>query len=138
MFQPQEGISRNRQSSNSIPSQLISLIRQNWTETFIAWSPLGTYLTTFHRQGVQIWGGASWNRVERFPHRFVRLVDFSPNETYIVTWSPDPITLPPEGHPDRATILFDDSTEGHTICIWHTTTGELVPTFPPLALPEES
>ena len=100
----------------------------------LAWSPLGTYLTTFHRQGIQIWGGASWNRMQRFPHRFVRLLDFSPNETYLVTWSPDPITLPPDGHPDRPNIPFDDSSEGHTICIWETRTGELLRTFPPAQL----
>ena len=110
---------------------------KNWTETTLAWSPLGTYLTTFHRQGIQIWGGASWNRIQRFPHRLVRLVDFSPNETYMVTWSPDGIALPPEGHPERADLPFDDSSEGHHICIWKTQTGELLRTFPQVPTTEE-
>jgi len=75
--------------------------------------------------------------MQRFPHCLVRLLDYSPNETYLVTWSPDPITLPPEDHPDRARLPFDDSSEGHTICIWETRTGELLRTFPPIQVAEE-
>jgi translation initiation factor 3 subunit B len=118
-------------------SHTLHISLQNWTETSLVWSPLGTYLTTFHRQGIQTWGGASWNRIQRFPHRLVRLLDFSPNETYLVTWSPDPITLPPEGHPDRANLPFDQTSEDHTICIWETRTGELLRTFPPIQTPED-
>jgi translation initiation factor 3 subunit B len=101
------------------------------------WSPLGTYLTTFHHQGIQIWGGQSLGRIQRFPHRFVHLAHFSPNETYLVTWSPKPITLPPQGHPDRANIPFSDASEGHVICIWETETGELLRSFRPIEDPEE-
>jgi translation initiation factor 3 subunit B len=84
-----------------------------------------------------MWGGASWQSIQRFPHRVVRLVDFSPNETYLVSWSPDPITLPAEDHPDRANIPFDESTEGHTICVWNTQTGGLLRTFPPVQIPDD-
>ncbi|KAK8445415.1 hypothetical protein SEVIR_9G321100v4 [Setaria viridis] len=31
--------------------------KQYWTDSFIQWSPLGTYLATVHRQGSQVWGG---------------------------------------------------------------------------------
>ncbi|KAK9919272.1 hypothetical protein M0R45_027881 [Rubus argutus] len=33
--------------------------RQFWTESFVQWSPLGTYLATVHRQGAAVWGGAT-------------------------------------------------------------------------------
>ncbi|KAJ1382255.1 Translation initiation factor, beta propellor-like domain [Sesbania bispinosa] len=32
--------------------------RTFWTESFVQWSPLGTYLATVHRQGAAVWGGA--------------------------------------------------------------------------------
>lgn len=64
--------------------------RQNWSDSYIAWSPLGSYLLTVHRQGVTLWGGPSWQRINRFAHPNVSLIDFSPNEKYIVTWSQEP------------------------------------------------
>ncbi|KAL0464310.1 UNVERIFIED_CONTAM: Eukaryotic translation initiation factor 3 subunit B [Sesamum latifolium] len=40
-----------------------------WTESFVQWSPLGTYLATIHRQGAAIWGGATtFNRLMRCAH----------------------------------------------------------------------
>ena len=42
---------------------------QFWTESFVQWSPLGTYLATLHRQGAVVWGGASaFNRLTRYAH----------------------------------------------------------------------
>jgi translation initiation factor 3 subunit B len=29
--------------------------RSKWSEFFVQWSPLGSYLATFHRQGAQLW-----------------------------------------------------------------------------------
>jgi len=107
---------------------------QNWTENFLAWSPYGTFLTTFHQQGLQIWGGPSWNRIQRFPHRLVRLIDFSSQETYLVTWSPAPITV---DSPERGNSPFDESSEGHTICVWETHTGELLRSFPPIQVADD-
>ena len=59
---------------------------QNWTDNYVAWSPKGTYLATFHRQGIALWGGPSWRRLCRFAHNGVKLIDFSPNERYLVTY----------------------------------------------------
>lgn len=42
--------------------------RTNWTEGFVQWSPKGTYMTTVHRQGVAVWGGKSFKRLQRFSH----------------------------------------------------------------------
>ncbi|GKU99920.1 hypothetical protein SLEP1_g12697 [Rubroshorea leprosula] len=59
-----------------------------WTESFVQWSPLGTYLATVHRQGAVVWGGAAtFNRLMRYAHPQVKLIDFSPGEKYLVTYS---------------------------------------------------
>ncbi|XP_076937148.1 eukaryotic translation initiation factor 3 subunit B-like, partial [Bidens hawaiensis] len=62
--------------------------RTFWSESFVQWSPLGTYLATVHRQGVAVWGGAaSFNQLMRYVHPQVKLIDFSPGEKYLVTYS---------------------------------------------------
>uniref|UniRef100_A0A0D6QWQ8 Eukaryotic translation initiation factor 3 subunit B n=1 Tax=Araucaria cunninghamii TaxID=56994 RepID=A0A0D6QWQ8_ARACU len=62
--------------------------RSFWTESFVQWAPLGTYLATIHRQGAAIWGGATgFERLMRFAHPQVKLIDFSPGEKYLVTYS---------------------------------------------------
>ncbi|RZR94433.1 hypothetical protein BHM03_00023120 [Ensete ventricosum] len=35
--------------------------RQYWTESFVQWSPLGTYLATVHRQGAAVWGADDYS-----------------------------------------------------------------------------
>jgi hypothetical protein len=65
-----------------------------WTELFVSWSPLGTYFTTVHRQGVRLWGCSSFETQEKFAHPYVMLFDFSPCEQYLVTWSQEPIVVP--------------------------------------------
>lgn len=47
----------------------LCFLLQFWTESFVQWSPLGTYLATIHRQGAAVWGGAStFNRLMRYAH----------------------------------------------------------------------
>ncbi|EGO55761.1 eukaryotic translation initiation factor 3 [Neurospora tetrasperma FGSC 2508] len=104
--------------------------RQHWTETFVQWSPLGTYLTSVHAQGVQLWGGPSWTRQRRFAHPFVNLVAFSPNEKYLVTWSNRPISIPEEGHP--ALSVEDD---GKNYVIWDIETSKPLRSFAQLDTP---
>ncbi len=58
-----------------------------WCEMYTAWSPLGSYLTTFHRQGIAIWGGDKFERQGRFEHLDVQHVSFSPNEKFCFTWN---------------------------------------------------
>ena len=55
----------------------------------MSWSPRGTYLATFHRLWVQLWGGPSWTKLLKLAHGGVKLIDFSPNEKFVVTWSPE-------------------------------------------------
>ncbi len=98
--------------------------RPNWTESFVQWSPLGTFLTSVHMQGVQLWGGPKWDRLGRFPHPFVNLIAFSPLENYMVTWSARPISIPDEGHP--ALSLDDD---GKNYVIWDIATAKPLRSF---------
>lgn len=107
--------------------------RQLWTETFVQWSPLGTYLTSMHGPGVQLWGGPSWSRMQRFQHPGVNLVDFSPNEKYLTTWSNRPISIPDEGHP---VLSIDD--DGKNYIIWDIETGKPIRSFANLDLPSNS
>ncbi|XP_073111676.1 eukaryotic translation initiation factor 3 subunit B [Elaeis guineensis] len=72
--------------------------RQYWTESFVQWSPLGTYLATVHRQGAAVWGGATtFNRLMRVAHPQV-LIDFSPGEKYLVTYSSHEPSNPHDTH----------------------------------------
>jgi translation initiation factor 3 subunit B len=103
--------------------------RLGWTEAFVQWSPLGTYLTSVHALGVQLWGGKSWTRQMRFFHPAVNLVDFSPNENYCCTWSHRPITVE-EGN----TILSADD-DGNNYIIWDIATGKPLRSFKTLDLP---
>lgn len=72
--------------------------RQFWTESFVQWSPLGTYLATVHRQGAAVWGGASFNRLMRYSHPQVKLIDFSPGERFLVTYSSHEPSNPRDTH----------------------------------------
>lgn len=104
--------------------------RQHWTDTFVQWSPLGTYLVSVHAQGAQLWGGGSWTRQRRFAHPFINMVAFSPNENYLVTWSTRPIAIPDEGHPQ---LSLDD--DGKNYVIWEVATGKPLRSFANLDLP---
>lgn len=100
-----------------------AVTRENWTELFITWSPLGTFLTSTHQRGVQLWGGQSWNMHMRFPHPNVNLIDFSPNELYIVTWSAQPMQVD-ENHP---ALSMDD--DGKNYVVWEIRTGKPIRSF---------
>ncbi|KAI5648779.1 hypothetical protein M9H77_34784 [Catharanthus roseus] len=73
--------------------------RSFWTESFVQWSPLGTYLATLHRQGAAVWGGATtFNRLMRYAHPQVKLIDFSPGERFLVTYSSHEPSNPRDTH----------------------------------------
>lgn len=110
------------------PEQIVD--RQHWTEMFVQWSPQGTYLTSMHAQGVQLWGGKSWTRQTRFAHPGVNLVDFSPNENYMVTWSHRPLTVE-EGNP-----LLSLEEDGKNYLVWDIATGKVIRSFVTLDIPE--
>ncbi|OWB57528.1 hypothetical protein B5S28_g3477 [[Candida] boidinii] len=97
--------------------------RAHWTSAFMKFSPKGTYLFSMFPNGIQCWGGSDFQRIRRFIHPGVRLIDFSPNENYLVTLSPEPIVLPPDDHPARAEYPFGPENEGHKLVIWDLKTG---------------
>lgn len=78
---------------NSQPELTELLVRDKFTDSSIKWSPLGTYIVTFHKQGVVLWGGPNFTKVNKFPHPGTKIVDFSPCEQYLVTYGPSPAGL---------------------------------------------
>lgn len=89
--------------------------RTFWTESFVQWSPHGSFLATLHRQGVAIWGGASFSRIHRYMHPGVR---------------PDPILHPAcilfHCKPGSEPPDFDDKMMGICCLLWilHVGAGE--------------
>ncbi|EJF62267.1 translation initiation factor eIF-3b [Dichomitus squalens] len=111
------------------PSQCeVAYSKPNWTDLYVSWSPMGTYFASLHRQGVRLWGGPSWEPQSRFAHPLVKLIDFSPNEQYLVTWSYDPIVVR-EGA-EQGPQYFAPEDEGNNIAVWDIKTGHLLRTFP--------
>lgn len=53
------------------PAALQVYKRSFWTESFVQWSPKGSYVTTVHTRGVAVWGGPSFGRIQRFSHNQV-------------------------------------------------------------------
>lgn len=103
-------------------------LRKEWTNfLYAAWSPMGTYAATVHRQGVRLWGGPSWRPLQRFAHPLAKLVDFSPGEQYLVTWSSEPIVVP-EGA-TQGPQYFSPDDEGNHIAVWDIKSGNLLRTF---------
>lgn len=49
-----------------------------WCERMVSWSPLGTYLATFHAPGIKLWGSHEFEAQGRFMHANVELLEFSP------------------------------------------------------------
>jgi len=104
------------------PPEMI-LNRGNWTEFFVQWSPLGTYMATIHTQGAQLWGGPSWTKLHKFPHPSCNLIDISPSEKYITTWSFKPIEV---GEDDPFLTLEED---GKNYIIWDVETEKPLRSF---------
>ncbi|KAG6829213.1 hypothetical protein H0H92_005278 [Tricholoma furcatifolium] len=111
------------------PSQSELAFKPDWREPFlyVAWSPMGTYIATLHRQGVRLWGGSSWKQQGQFAHPLVKLIDFSPCEQYIVTWSNEPIVVH-EGA-KQGPQYFSPDDEGNNMAVWDIKTGHLLRTF---------
>ncbi|KAH9029392.1 translation initiation factor eIF-3b [Lactarius hengduanensis] len=103
------------------------------TKLYVSWSPLGTYIAALYRQGIRLYGGPSFQLQARFFHPFVRLIDFSPCEQYLVTWSHEPIVVAENIPKGPRSFSADD--EGNNIAVWDIKTGHLLRTFPSI-LPE--
>lgn len=53
----------------------------------IKWSPLGSFLATFHAKGIILHGGSDFKEWGRLGHSSVKALDFSSNERYAITWN---------------------------------------------------
>jgi len=74
------------QNSHGEPTLLQE--RERWTESYTQWSPLGTYIATIHSKGIAFWGGQNFEQIKRFAHSGVQMIDFSPCERFLITFSP--------------------------------------------------
>lgn len=66
--------------------------KKRWSDAHpaapVQWSPRGTYLCTYHRQGIVLSHGKTWAK-KRFAHSGVRVIQISPCENFLVTFSAD-------------------------------------------------
>ncbi|KAK4874864.1 hypothetical protein RN001_014224 [Aquatica leii] len=93
---------------NTQPDPVLVEDRQTWTQTYVKWSPLGTFFTTFHKQGVALWGGPNFTQYKRFSHSAVQFIDYSPCEKYVITYSPQGDVH----NPDQKRIIIWDIRTG--------------------------
>ncbi|KAG8039174.1 hypothetical protein G9C98_003481 [Cotesia typhae] len=93
---------------NSAPDPTLIEERARWTETYFKWSPLGTYLSTFHKPGVALWGGPKFEQQARFSQSGVECIDYSPCERYLVSYTPRM-----DGGPDQKRLVIWDILTGH-------------------------
>lgn len=121
-FSETVGIYWNNKKSDPKP---VTEPRKGFTSKYAKFSPKGTYLFSIHPQGIQAWGGENFESMSKFMHSQVRLIDFSPNEKYLVTLSPTPIN----DDDYNGNSPFGPESEGHKLVIWELATGEAVRTF---------
>ena len=93
--------------SNSVPDPIEIQTRLRWTETYCKWSPLVTYLATFHGRGIALWGGEAFHQISKFGHQGVQFIEFSLCKKYLVTFSP---TADPKSEEPIAVVIWDSRT----------------------------
>ena len=84
--------------------------RSFWTESYVQWSPKGSFLATVHRQGVALWGGESFGRIAKYGHNGVQFIEFSPCERYLATGSTHEPTK--AGETTTVVVNFFDTRSG--------------------------
>jgi translation initiation factor 3 subunit B len=59
-----------------------------WCDWKVQFSPQGSFIATFHKQGIALWAGDQFTKwLVRFPHEGVKYIQFSPNEEFLLTWN---------------------------------------------------
>ncbi|AGO12059.1 AaceriADR399Cp [[Ashbya] aceris (nom. inval.)] len=116
---------------NNLQPENVVEPRRNWSNSILNFSPHGTYLFSFHDQGIASWGGPQFKRLRRFAHPDVKAISMSSTEKYLVTYSDEPLEVSEE--PSEA-CPFGPESRGHQLCIWDVATGVCVKTF---ALPPQ-
>ncbi|XP_053992275.1 uncharacterized protein LOC128883680 isoform X2 [Hylaeus volcanicus] len=69
----------------------------------LCWSPMGSYLVSFHHKGIWLRGSNEFVKKVSFLHSGVKHILFSPNEEYIITWD----GTAPEPENEEAVIVWD-------------------------------
>lgn len=83
-----------------------------WCEYYCHWSPAGSFLATLvPAKGVILWSGKNYEKTARFIAKGVRMVNFSPQENYILCSNEDP-------------------NDPGAVKIYHIPTGKLLRQFP--------
>lgn len=57
-----------------------------WCDSYVEWSPQGSFLVSYHLQEFRLWGGDNFQNEGNFEHPNVKLVDFSPCENFIISY----------------------------------------------------
>jgi len=111
--------------SNNKTEPLEIQTRPRWTETYVKWSPLGTFLATFHTRGIALWGGNDFHQISKFAHPGVQFIEFSPCEKYMVTFSPSAVNVTE----DPSAIIIWDSRTGAKKRAFHSENPPVWPVF---------
>merc|ERR1712038_1912448 len=112
--------------TNTQPDPVEAQSRNRWTETYVKWSPLGTYLATFHTRGIALWGGDDFHQISKFAHPGVQYIEFSPCEKYLVTFSPSATNLSSD---EPTAIIVWDSRTGMKKRAFHSENPPVWPVF---------
>lgn len=77
-----------------------------WCESYVQWSPSGTYLATFHPRGVKLWGSTGFSDQGKYGHNGVQELQFSPCEKHMITYAfPNPED--PHANLNETMIVWD-------------------------------
>jgi len=87
-------------------------LQAGWCQSSAFWSPMGTYMAAYHKNGMLLYGGANFLEVARFEHKLVDFASFSPCENYIVTYR-----------------LKNQMGNGEDIGVWDVRTGKAIRRF---------
>lgn len=112
--------------SNTQPDGREIQSRPRWTETYVKWSPLGTYLATFHTRGIALWGGEDFKQISKFAHPGVQYIEFSPCERYLVSFSPGATS---QATDEPTAIIVWDSRTGMKKRAFHSENPPVWPVF---------
>merc|ERR1719491_470161 len=83
-----------------------------WSDWRVQWSPRGSYVTTYHLQGVALWAGDDFTKKVRLPHQGVKAVEFSPTEDYVLLWN------------GETSMEMDKSMGKNAYALYHILTGQ--------------
>lgn len=95
---------------------------KTWTDGLVEWSPKGNYLVTYHTKGIALWGGEEFDKLGRFGHSDVKVIEFSPNEKYLITCN------------GKAKVKNDDPP---SLIVWDVTTTTKLRCFDKVIRPED-